>query len=263
MADVEVSLELEGHDINLGLVRDVLEKLEAALADVEEHITKQEPKTVWQWADEATLRASAHANGTSTETLQQIVDEVSRGFENFAAAHDQRVPWPESFGPKAQKAIRSIVRRLNRLDSITIVAANNEPVILERAEVPAQVVVGRTPGYREVGSIDGRLDLISVRGAPHFGIQEHGTNSRIRCTFPDTMFDQVKAALGKRVVVEGTVRYSRDSTPKAITNVRTMWVRPEQYRPVVDLMGSLPDLTQGVNAGEYVRRMRQDDDDGK
>jgi hypothetical protein len=241
----------------------VIAKLEAALADVEEHITKQEPKTVWQWADAATLRASAHANGTPAATLEQIVDEVRRGFENFEATYGEPTSWPETFGPKAQKSIRSIVRRLKSLESITVITANKEPIILERSEVPAQVVMGRTPSYREVSSVDGRLDLISVRGAPHFSIQEHGTNTRIRCTFPEEMFDKVKAALGQRVVVEGTVRYSRDGTPKAIANVRTLWVRPEQYRPVVDLMGSLPDLTQGVNAGEYVRRIRQGDEDGE
>ena len=110
--------------------------------------------------------------------------------------------------------------------------------------------------YAEYGQIDGFLDLISYRDGPYFGIKEHVTGRRIRCTFPDSLFDDVKAALGQRVVLEGTINFRRDGTPISVRDIKHFFRRPREARPLSDLIGSLPNFTEGVPAGEYVRRIR-------
>ena len=115
-------------------------------------------------------------------------------------------------------------------------------------------------GYVEFTSIDGVLDLISVRGRPHFSIREHNTNHHIRCVFSDELFEVVKDLLRKRVVVEGLTRFNRDGTPTHISDIKTLWSRPDPKMAFGDLVGSRPDFTGGIPAGEYVRRMRTNDD---
>ena len=71
------------------------------------------------------------------------------------------------------------------------------------------------------------------------------------------MIDEVKAALGGRVVVEGLVRYRSDGSPVSISNVTSLKVKAPPVRPIHELRGSLPYMTQGMAAGEYIRRLRE------
>ena len=115
--------------------------------------------------------------------------------------------------------------------------------------------------YTEFSSLDGILDLVSVRGHPQCSLNEHGTGRHVLCELRDELFSKVKEALGHRVVVEGTVRYRRDGTPLSMVNVSTIWERPKVTRSLKDLIGAFPDFTGGMDAGEYVRQIRTDDDE--
>jgi hypothetical protein len=72
-----------------------------------------------------------------------------------------------------------------------------------------------------------------------------------------------KEHLEKRVVVEGLIRYDRNGQPNSITEVKSIWPRPEPKKAIEDLIGSHPDFTGGVDAAEYVRQLREGDDDGE
>lgn len=168
-----------------------------------------------------------------------------------------------TFLEEAQELIDSLRRRHERtdLEAITIIADEASPLTLQRAPRVGQLAT-TARGYVEYGEVDGVLDLLSVRGAPFFGIREHHTGRPIRCNFPDSMFANVKAALAPsdppRVVVEGLVSYRHDGTPVSVREIRHFFVRPREVRPLRALAGSLPDFTNGVDGGEYVRRLRGD-----
>ena len=116
---------------------------------------------------------------------------------------------------------------------------------------------GKVESMVESTELEGVIDLISVRGKPAFSLNEWGTRNRVRCAFPDGLFETAKASLRHPVTVAGMVRYRRDGTPTSIFDVTSITpLRPgESMRP---LRGALPDLTSEYTAEEYVHRMRED-----
>jgi hypothetical protein len=254
MPDVELSLELAGEVVPIEVVGETARELRRALEDIERHVTNADPQADWRWEDEAVLRAVASPNGVAEDTLRQVVQELRTGFQRAEEADGRRPAWPDTFGEKAKRAVIKILSHLKELDYITIETEGALPVTIDRVVVRKEI--GRPVGYTEFTSIDGELDLISVRGRPSFTIQEHGTGKRIRCVFPDDMMPVVKDALGRRAVVEGIVRFREDGTPISINNITSLEVRPEPTRPIEELVGSIPNLTGGVSAVDYIRELR-------
>lgn len=118
-----------------------------------------------------------------------------------------------------------------------------------------------TTGYFEYSSIDGVLDLISVKTNPAFTITEHGSRRSVRARITDELLPIAKDALGHRVVAEGRVHCRDDGTPISITIERAedIFIRPEPTRDLADFVNSDPKFTRGMPASEYVRRMRSSD----
>ncbi len=259
---VRFVVELEGEEVDLGTYDLALRELRTALWDVEEQLTRRPPQVAWIFDDEPVVRAVASPDGVNADTLLRIVREVRAGFKSVLDAEGHPVKWPATFGERAKRAVKKIIRQLERVNTITVAAHDAEPLTISRAVIRYEVGGRVPPLYAEVSSLDGVLDLISVRGRPHFGLEEHVTGRRVRCSFPEAMFEEVKKALGSRVVVEGLVKYRHDGTPVSIGEVRSLWVRPA-VQPIAEIVGKFPDFTGGLPAGEYVRRMREDDDDAR
>lgn len=85
----------------------------------------------------------------------------------------------------------------------------------------------RKKTYASWSSVDGELDVISVRHQPSFVIYEHGTQYRVSCTFPDEWMDTVKDYLGLRVIAEGYVRYREDGVPISLSQPTSLQRVPE------------------------------------
>ena len=137
---------------------------------------------------------------------------------------------------------------------VTVSATNHEAIELkpEPGALPVRVST-------ESSAIDGMLQIINVHAFPHFVLYEHGTGRRIRCNLPDEHLKKVKDNLNERVVVEGMVRYREDGSAisvRDITDIRR--VMPPEHE-IEQLRGVIPGFTDGVPAGEFVRRLREDD----
>ena len=55
------------------------------------------------------------------------------------------------------------------------------------------------------GSVEGKIQMISLRGTYRFNIYEVLTDERIACNIDDNLLEEVKEALGNRVVVYGEI----------------------------------------------------------
>lgn len=55
------------------------------------------------------------------------------------------------------------------------------------------------------GSVEGKIQMISLRGTYRFNIYEVLTDERIACNIDDNLLEEVKEALGDRVVVYGEI----------------------------------------------------------
>jgi hypothetical protein len=251
--DVHIQISLEG-EVNFVTFQVTVRDLETVLRDIEQRITRANAKIEWRWGDDAIIRAVASPNGVEESVIAQIVKEARLGFERVANADGGNINWPPSFGPKAKNALTRVVKQLEKVNAITVDTEYEPPLVIDRVVLKEEI--GRKGIPTEVTSVDGKLDLISVRGRPYFSIEEHGTGKRIRCILSEDLFDRAKDSLGRRVVVDGTMRFTRNGEPWMLTNITSLWSRPDEKRKLEELQGLIPDFIEGESAEDYVHNMR-------
>lgn len=111
--------------------------------------------------------------------------------------------------------------------------------------------------YSSIGSIDGKMEMISLHKKPKFVVYHSRTQRAVSCIFLPDMLDQVKELLGKRVNVSGTVFYNTKSEPLRVDLTDIRLLRDQSELPTIDaLLGIAPDLTGKLDAIEYLRRVR-------
>lgn len=110
-----------------------------------------------------------------------------------------------------------------------------------------------------IGSVEGRLETISIHGRRPKFIVYHGlTRKAITCKFvPGEWLDRVKDALGRRVNAAGEVHYNVKGEPLRIELRDLRILREESELPSTsELGGSMPDLTGDTPTEEYIRSIR-------
>lgn len=66
---------------------------------------------------------------------------------------------------------------------------------------------------RSLGSIEGRLEMLSLRNGFKCHIYDVLTDRRVSCTYDSKLFEEVRAALGERVSAYGVISYASDARP--------------------------------------------------
>jgi len=110
---------------------------------------------------------------------------------------------------------------------------------------------------KTIGSVEGKLEAISIHKSKKFVVYDALTKKAITCEFADEMLDGVKDALGHRVLVSGTVHWNAKSEAKRVDaeNIRLLG---EKLPSTLDLSGAYPDITEGMTIEQYIRSIRGD-----
>jgi len=66
------------------------------------------------------------------------------------------------------------------------------------------------------GSVEGVLDVVSAHNGYVFNIVEPIFERTVKCTIPESMMEKALGAFGKRVEVEGVIRYNKEGLPLGI-----------------------------------------------
>src|SRR5262249_7519780 len=108
--------------------------------------------------------------------------------------------------------------------------------------------------YIDYGTIEGWLEVASIRGGKHFIVCEVFTNNRIRCNTSQEQFLQWLPLMKKRLAVSGRIKY-KSHKPESI-NVEEISVLADTSE--LPQLADIPpiDITGGLSSEEYVRRMR-------
>jgi len=116
------------------------------------------------------------------------------------------------------------------------------------------------PAYKAMGSIEGRVELVSVRrGRNYFSITQARSRRPIRCTLTKELEDNVIQALRerRRVVATGTIFYNERGQAVRIEVTRIpRYFEEEEKLPTIDqLLGSDADIASDVVDKEYLRSL--------
>ena len=231
-------------------LREILSQLERSMPDGAE--------IQWDFDSDPVIRVAAKVNGAAASTLDDVVGRALDAFRETSAEKGK----PAALGIPAsvhQKIVR-VLNRLRQHADIEVTATGREPLIIEHEE--KQTRRGSPSIFYEQSVVDGMLEIINIHGSPHFMLFEHGTGRRVRCSLSDERLKNVADSIGKRVVVEGLVKYREDGSPLSIRNVTSVHVITEPEYPLPEVRGSIPGLTGDLPSGEFVRRLRRSDDNG-
>jgi len=116
--------------------------------------------------------------------------------------------------------------------------------------------------YHTLGSIEGRIELISVRkGSSHFNIYHDITQRAIRCSLPKEYEPDIfRAAEGRsRVIATGRISYNVKGEPIRVHIMKPLrFLKEEEALPSIqDILGSAPDITGDLCTEEFIRLMRE------
>ena len=111
--------------------------------------------------------------------------------------------------------------------------------------------------YKEIGSVEGRLEVISVHRQPRFTVYDAITQRAVRCRFESHLLEVVKRALGRRVIVSGIVHLNYIGEPVRVDLENLQIVPEEQELPRPrEMRGMSPDFTGDKQTEEYLRSIR-------
>jgi hypothetical protein len=186
---------------------------------------------------------------------RQVVSAYSEGLEHLDKDGETV---PTYFNDALLEKARKLVSVLNDgVAKIAFVSSWTDPVEPSQ-RVAAHVDRLLPPDHEEWGSIEGKLEVLSIHGGASFNIWNVISGARVTCRIPSEMLDEAHAAFGKRTAVQGKIRYDRRGKPVSISVHHIRILREQSELPQSrDLEGI--DITGGIDPVEHVRRLRDGD----
>lgn len=154
----------------------------------------------------------------------------------------------------AQKLLKLIGR--NGMSGLEVSDFSETATISARAAANIDPLL--TARRRAIGSIEGRIETVSIHGKPRFIVYLSRTRKAVTCRISDkTLLEHAASMMGRRVLAGGTVHYNARSEPMRVDVEHLRLLRAETELPSIDeLAGSDPDFTGGISTAEYIRELR-------
>ena len=192
--------------------------------------------------------------------------QVASQFVNGIQELQTRGTLPAYFSDTAVRAVQRISRSMGKngaraFEAVDLSANESVTVTAEATSAFKSVLEGKA---ESVGSIIGRLEMISIHRQPTVNIYETRTNKGVRASVPkephenhEQLMATIKSALGERVVASG--RITRNALGEAIRlRLESLEVQRSAGLPTTDeFVGSDPDFTGTLSTEEYLRRQRE------
>jgi hypothetical protein len=127
------------------------------------------------------------------------------------------------------------------------------------AELKDRLKKVRVSEDTEDGEIDGLLEQINIHGHSTFRVYPVVGPEYVTCEYSATRTEEIKAALGKYVLVTGKFRYRRGARHPYRMRMEEMRVLDEATQPTLtDVKGIAPDATGEEETNEFLERLRDD-----
>src|SRR6266542_5001977 len=146
------------------------------------------------------------------------------------------------------------LRSTDRFDEIRVMADRADASVGVATLANIQTIKG--PTYESSGSVVGTLEAVSVHNAFEFRIWSETTGKPVTCRFDETMFDKVREALRRTVVVHGLVKWNALGHPISIAVEGMEIVEPPREMTIEEVSGAVEDFTEGLSLADYLEELR-------
>jgi hypothetical protein len=256
-------LRIEGDVIPLNSFVAIMSDTIKILHDLERAIASRQ-KAAIEWviqdlSSNSPITADIATRVVDTELLERVPDQVVDTYVSGLRTLSEEAHVPAWFSEGSLRKVQTVANKVGKggVEAIKAFSLNGQvgeaaPVTRETAVNVASVL---RPVSKAIGSIKGRLEVISLHKANRVTVYDLRTHRGIRCSFPDTQLDEVKSALGRVVTARGVIYRNASGDPVKVETKR-FEIAPESLPTVDDLVGSDPDFTGGLTTEEYMERLR-------
>ena len=208
----KLTLHLEGERITAEHFRQATEAFFDLLREVTAEMAGSSRAVEWiVEVKSGSINLSAAPEARAQLPVSPIVTAVFDGVRLL----EQRGKRPPHFNDKALSSARTITRLAegHGIEKARLRFKKNTTT-LRKTAANVDEILG-APIY-EIGSIEGRLQMISSRGGFHFGVWDVVSDKFIRCNVRKERFPDVYRAFDHRVAVLGMVRFRKTGEPVSI-----------------------------------------------
>jgi hypothetical protein len=260
---LELTIEGERGRIPLETFATVIHNSFDILSDLDSAISS-EPRGTLEWFVSEVSFGSLVVSIESKSKLPKV-DYSPKVVEYFVGGlrHIQKErTTPPYFSDYGLRKAQSLARTLRREDGArAVVIRDVESEDTATIEPEISIDLGRliSVRYQEAGSVEGKLEMISIHEVPRFTVYHAITRHSIRCKFdPRRFMDVVRNALGERVIVSGIVyfNYKHEPIRVELENLAIL-PREEELPSPSEIGGMSPDFTGELTTEEYIRSLRE------
>jgi hypothetical protein len=173
------------------------------------------------------------------------------------AAIENKAESPAHFSDRALASAKKMVAVLkNGVNDLTF-QYNQHPSVSPSLRVAAHVdtiIATRPDQFFQRTSLEGVLDLISIRGEPIAQMAVTRTKERVVCKMSKAQIEKTLSVFGHRVTIHGRVKYTKEGKPEEIEVGQIRRLSKDRPPSFGDLEGI--NITGGIDPTEYVRRLR-------
>lgn len=224
------SIDVDGPRVSLDRLISTAESALTLLREVDVEITHKSGGAL-DWVVSDLQSGSVHLEAKpelkdlslGSETAVQVLAAVGEGLELV----EHEAARPSHFNDSALKSARELTGAL-REEGISRVRVRTNGRSVEISQRLAAHVDELIKGkVKSIGSVEGRLETVSLHGSAYFNVYERISGKGVRCYFSEDRLEEVKKALGERVRVSGVI-WSRRTGEVVSIQVREIEVFPDE-----------------------------------
>ncbi len=197
----------------------------------------------------------SHSRIEGTDLGQQVATTMVRNLADIELGRAT----PVFLSERGIKAAKTMVNTIGRDGAVGLAVSTPalDPVELT-ASAAVNVRALTAVWDRSIGSVEGRLEAISIHRGTRFTVYRSLNNRAVTCLFGrHKTIDEVTPFLGKRVHVSGVIYYNRFGDPfrMEVENIRRLRDRSE-LPSIAEITGMAPDFTAELSTEEYLQELR-------
>lgn len=162
--------------------------------------------------------------------------------ERALVALEKGLTLPAKFPERAIAKMRALASTLDGgkhgITGIRVRRADREHAVTMKTVANIDAMAG--VGYRDWGTIEGRLQTLSGRARLEFRVYDRLTDRPTICYFDDDLLEEVPSGFTRRVSVSGRIRFRADGEPVAMDVIEFRILPQEEDLPSAeDMVGIL------------------------
>lgn len=238
--DPKVIILLKGNLIPVSTFIDAARDLYGILVELEKEISGS-PNLIWSISELSSSSASLQtipylSREDDTDNREKIVSVFVHGMARIAYNPIQ----PDYFSDEALIRAKHLANLLNgNVDRIEI-RGTIQGKLSDHISITQRIAahVDELIGVRRVslGSVEGKLELISIHGGTYFNIYDQLTGRRVKCICDREVLDKLTdhRNLGRRILVYGEIREDARRYPDSIKLETYRFLREREELPQID-----------------------------